>query len=128
MSEISKKSKVVALWKSKGASVEPISANRLQSSGQPDLWVIWKGCSFFVEFKDISTKVKLNQTLRIRDIDAHGGFACVLRFTAVDGIVSIELSDGGTELHVTIAESLDLLQMLCMRSSVDTWRRLGLLQ
>lgn len=89
MAEIAKTKKITAQWKAKGAKVIVIAGgSRFQEPGLQDRQVIWRGMVAFVEFKDEATVVSDMQRWQYEDVNRHGGFAVIARFTR--GILECE--------------------------------------
>lgn len=62
-----------------GAKVTAIVAQSMQEPGIPDRHVSWRGYSWWLEFKDVRTKLKLAQKIWIRENNKRCHNAFVVR-------------------------------------------------
>ena len=111
MAEIAKTHALVKTWKAKGAKVTVISGGKFQEPGLQDRQVVWKGMVAFVEFKDEKTVITPMQRWQFEDVNKHGGFAVIARFTR--GVLECETDQGFYDLELNI--SLEQLYVLWLK-------------
>lgn len=79
LNESAKTRKLCRRWTELGAYCIAIVGGQFQERGLPDRYIVYKGYSFWIEFKVGKNQLTTLQRIRLRELKQRGVFACVVR-------------------------------------------------
>lgn len=79
----------------KGAKVVALVASKRSEPGLPDRVIVWRGASFWCEFKGVRTPLGLNQHMQLQELARRGVPALLVRQTEENACAIVQFGPGG---------------------------------